>query len=102
MPPIGTLWKYTGMGFDLVALSGGKGMRGPQNAGILMGKKRLTDLAAANNKSGRWNEYELLTPIETEFQIFWRGGAVRRVCFLNVLYPGGNLARHMCLYSASV
>ena len=52
MPPIDTLWKYTGMGFDLVALSGGKGMRGPQNAGILMGKKRLTDLAAANNNPG--------------------------------------------------
>jgi len=52
MPPIDTLWKYTAMGFDLVALSGGKGMRGPQNAGILMGKKRLTDLAAANNSPG--------------------------------------------------
>jgi seryl-tRNA(Sec) selenium transferase len=52
MPPIDTLWKYTGMGFDLVAISGGKGMRGPQNAGILMGKKRLTDLAAANNNPG--------------------------------------------------
>jgi seryl-tRNA(Sec) selenium transferase len=45
MPPIDTLWKYTGMGFDLVAVSGGKGISGPQNAGILMGKKRLTDLA---------------------------------------------------------
>jgi L-seryl-tRNA(Ser) seleniumtransferase len=49
MPPIENLWKYTGMGFDLVCFSGGKGIRGPQNAGLLLGKKHLIDLAAANN-----------------------------------------------------
>jgi L-seryl-tRNA(Ser) seleniumtransferase len=49
MPPISNLWKYTGMGFDLVSFSGGKGIRGPQNAGLLLGKKQLTDLAAQNN-----------------------------------------------------
>jgi len=49
MPPISNLWKYTGMGFDLVAVSGGKGMRGPQNAGLLLGRKVLTDLAQAND-----------------------------------------------------
>ncbi len=49
MPPISNLWKYTGMGFDLVSFSGGKGMRGPQNAGLLLGRKTLTDLAAQNN-----------------------------------------------------
>ena len=52
MPPISNLWKYTGMGFDLVSFSGGKGMRGPQNAGLLLGKKHLTDLAAQNNNPG--------------------------------------------------
>ena len=49
MPPIENLWKYTGMGFDLVCFSGGKGIRGPQNAGLLLGKKHLIDLAIANN-----------------------------------------------------
>jgi len=49
MPPIENLWKYTGMGFDLVCFSGGKGIRGPQNAGLLLGKKNLIDLAATNN-----------------------------------------------------
>jgi len=49
MPPISNLWKYTSMGFDLVAFSGGKGMRGPQNAGLLLGRKVLTDLAQAND-----------------------------------------------------
>src|SRR5271166_2903710 len=49
MPPIANLWKYTGMGFDLVTFSGGKGMRGPQNAGLLLGKKALIEAAAKNN-----------------------------------------------------
>jgi len=48
MPPIENLWKYTGMGYDLVCFSGGKGIRGPQNAGLLLGRKSLTELAAAN------------------------------------------------------
>src|SRR5246127_92801 len=48
MPPISNLWKYTEMGFDLVCFSGGKGIRGPQNAGLLLGKKHLTDLALEN------------------------------------------------------
>ncbi|MGB8674308.1 MAG: hypothetical protein WCD27_08145, partial [Candidatus Acidiferrales bacterium] len=45
MPPISNLWKYTQMGFDLVCFSGGKDIRGPQNAGLLLGKKKYTDLA---------------------------------------------------------
>jgi uncharacterized pyridoxal phosphate-dependent enzyme len=48
-PPISNLWKYTGMGFDLVTFSGGKGIRGPQNAGLLLGRKALLDAATINN-----------------------------------------------------
>jgi L-seryl-tRNA(Ser) seleniumtransferase len=33
VPPISNLWNYTRMGFDLVAFSGGKGLRGPQCSG---------------------------------------------------------------------
>jgi L-seryl-tRNA(Ser) seleniumtransferase len=49
VPPIANLWNYTQMGFDLVAFSGGKGMRGPQNAGLLLGRKDLIDAATAND-----------------------------------------------------
>ena len=49
VPPISNLWKYTEMGFDLVTFSGGKGIRGPQNAGLLLGKKELIAAAAMNN-----------------------------------------------------
>jgi uncharacterized pyridoxal phosphate-dependent enzyme len=48
MPPISNLWKYTGMGFDMVSFSGGKDIHGPQNAGLLLGKKKYTDLAQRN------------------------------------------------------
>ncbi|HLK65545.1 MAG TPA: hypothetical protein VKU19_19040 [Bryobacteraceae bacterium] len=49
VPPISNLWKYTEMGFDLVTFSGGKGIRGPQNAGLLLGKKELIAAALPNN-----------------------------------------------------
>jgi len=49
VPPISNLWNYTHMGFDLVAFSGGKGMRGPQCTGLLLGRKDLIDSARLNN-----------------------------------------------------
>lgn len=48
VPPVENLWKYTGMGFDLVAFSGGKGIRGPQSAGLLLGPKHLIAAARLN------------------------------------------------------
>ncbi len=45
VPPVENLWKYTDMGFDLVCFSGGKGLRGPQSCGLLLGRKDL--IAAA-------------------------------------------------------
>jgi L-seryl-tRNA(Ser) seleniumtransferase len=49
VPPISNLWNYTQMGFDLVTFSGGKGIRGPQCTGLLLGKKDLIEAAKKNN-----------------------------------------------------
>jgi L-seryl-tRNA(Ser) seleniumtransferase len=48
VPPVENLWKYTKMGFDLVTFSGGKGIRGPQSAGLLLGSKDLIAAARLN------------------------------------------------------
>ena len=45
VPPVSNLWKFNDMGFDFVVISGGKAIRGPQSAGLLMGKKSI--IAAA-------------------------------------------------------
>src|ERR1044072_2449277 len=45
VPPVSNLWKFNDMGFSFVVISGGKAMRGPQSAGLLMGKKEI--IAAA-------------------------------------------------------
>jgi L-seryl-tRNA(Ser) seleniumtransferase len=48
VPPAGRLSEYTKMGFDLVAFSGGKAMRGPNDAGLLIGRKELIEAAKKN------------------------------------------------------
>jgi len=48
-PPVSHLWDYANMGYDLCAFSGGKAMRGPQCAGLLIGKKELVANALLNN-----------------------------------------------------
>ncbi len=48
LPPAQNLSAYHEMGYDLVAFSGGKGLRGPQCSGFLAGRKDLIQAAYAN------------------------------------------------------
>lgn len=47
-PPVSRLWEYTNMGYDLVTFSGGKDIRGPQCAGLLLGKANYIEWALMN------------------------------------------------------
>jgi len=68
VPPVENLWRFQEMGFDLVAFSGGKGMRGPQSAGLLLGPTELIEAARLNNvpngdtvcRSNKVNKEELV------------------------------------------
>nr|CEL20633.1 D-Glucosaminate-6-phosphate ammonia-lyase [Kibdelosporangium sp. MJ126-NF4] len=49
IPPIATLWRFTvDMGADAVLVSGGKGLRGPQSTGLVLGRKHIVDGCRAN------------------------------------------------------
>jgi L-seryl-tRNA(Ser) seleniumtransferase len=49
VPPVENLSKFTKLGFDLVTFSGGKGIRGPQSAGLLLGRADLIAAARLNS-----------------------------------------------------
>lgn len=48
VPPVENLSKFTELGFSLVTFSGGKGLCGPQSAGLLLGRKDLIEAARLN------------------------------------------------------
>ena len=49
LPPVENLWRFIEHGADMVALSGGKAIRGPQSTGILCGRRDLIEAAALNH-----------------------------------------------------
>ena len=49
LPPVDSLTRYTKMGADLVVISGGKGIRGPQSTGILAGRRDLIEAATLSH-----------------------------------------------------
>jgi len=76
IPPIDNIKLYAKMKLDLYTFSGGKGLRGPQCSGVLLGRKDLIDAALRNScpyegsvcrpmKVGKEEIIGLLTAIET-------------------------------------
>lgn len=70
VPPMANLHRYIEMGADLVAISGGKGIRGPQASAILCGRKDLIGSALlqmldlAGERFDEWNPPSELIPKE--------------------------------------
>lgn len=48
VPPVSNIHKLVKLGFDLICFSGGKGLRGPYSAGLLLGRKDLIKAARLN------------------------------------------------------
>ena len=49
LPPVENLARFVAEGWDLVCVSGGKALRGPQASGILWGRRDLIEAAHKNN-----------------------------------------------------
>jgi L-seryl-tRNA(Ser) seleniumtransferase len=76
IPPIDNIKLYAKLGLDMYAFSGGKGLRGPQCSGLLLGRKDLIDAAMLNTspwegavcramKVGKEEIIGILTAVET-------------------------------------
>jgi L-seryl-tRNA(Ser) seleniumtransferase len=49
IPPISNLWRFTReQGADVAIFSGGKGLRGPQSSGLVLGKRAIVEACIAN------------------------------------------------------
>jgi uncharacterized pyridoxal phosphate-dependent enzyme len=49
IPPMASLWRFTReLGADLAIFSGGKGLRGPQSSGLLLGRAALVEACYLN------------------------------------------------------
>lgn len=48
VPPVGRLAEYAREGYDLIAVSGGKAIRGPNDTGLLLGRADLVRAAGLN------------------------------------------------------
>ncbi|MAG13414.1 MAG: hypothetical protein CMN78_02335 [Spirochaetales bacterium] len=48
IPPVENLWRFTQMGASLALFSGGKGLRGPQSSGLILGNPDLIDACSFN------------------------------------------------------
>lgn len=75
IPPIETLWRFTrDLGADAVIVSGGKGLRGPQSSGLVLGRREIIEGCRANGapnhavgrpmKVGKEELLGLLTAVE--------------------------------------
>jgi L-seryl-tRNA(Ser) seleniumtransferase len=110
VPPVDNLYRYTKIGFDLVAFSGGKGLRGPQSAGLLLGRPDLISAAQLNNspnadslcRTNKVNKEEMVGML-VALELFlgrdqaavWRDWETRCRCIIQALQPLADVRTEM-------
>jgi L-seryl-tRNA(Ser) seleniumtransferase len=80
-PPVSNLWRYLERGADLVLFSGGKGLKGMQSSGLVVGREDLVRACAANSyphhsvgramKSSKEAAVGLLAAVERALAMDW-------------------------------
>jgi seryl-tRNA(Sec) selenium transferase len=79
VPPVERLAQYNKMGFDLVAFSGGKALRGPNNTGLLLGRRHLI-AAAKLNTNPHCGTFGRMMKVSKEDMIAMLAAVERYVC----------------------
>jgi L-seryl-tRNA(Ser) seleniumtransferase len=110
LPPASNLTRWTAVGADLAIYSGGKGIRGPQGTGLLLGRADLVRAAAANGapnaavgrpcKVGKEDIVGLVTALElfleTDHRVAWERhrAEARQIAAALAGLPGVEAAVH--------
>jgi len=96
VPPLERLSGYLNLGFDLAAFSGGKGLRGPYSAGLLLGRKELIEAARLNNspnsdtigrgmKVSKEEMLGMMVAVEVSFKYDYSAEVTRETRVINLL-----------------
>ena len=99
VPPMERLSEYIDAGFDLACFSGGKGLRGPYSAGMLLGRQDLIAAARLNStpnadtvgrgmKVSKEEVLGMLAAVEFSQQYDYSVENVRETRLVNLFSPG--------------
>ena len=112
-PPVSRLWDFANMGYDLIAFSGGKAIRGPQCAGLLVGYALLNnspheDTLGRSQKVGKEEIVGMVKALESylkedhdalnkEWQrrLDYISGQITRIPGVTTSFPAPEIANHV-------